>query len=134
ALAIQEKALGANHTDVARTLYNLALMYLLQGKYAAAAAREYLPLSNEIRCFRIVSGALRSTRSSDCLLSSSYQRLGNLRPEARAKLQDGRTSGCAHDDAAKFELSLRSSAASSGRILLDASRLPNADRTESASG
>ena len=36
ALAIQEKALGADHPDVARTLNNLAVVYEAQGKYADA--------------------------------------------------------------------------------------------------
>ena len=36
ALAIREKALGANHPDVARTLDNLAIVYWAQGKYAEA--------------------------------------------------------------------------------------------------
>jgi CHAT domain-containing protein/Tfp pilus assembly protein PilF len=38
ALAIKEKALGANHPNVATTLNNLANVYQLQGKYADAAA------------------------------------------------------------------------------------------------
>lgn len=36
ALAIREKALGADHVDVAVTLNNLADLYRLQGKFAAA--------------------------------------------------------------------------------------------------
>ena len=38
ALAIREKALGADHPDVAETLYNLAVVYRPQGKYADAEA------------------------------------------------------------------------------------------------
>ena len=34
ALAIREKALGANHSDVGQTLNNLALVYRAQGKYS----------------------------------------------------------------------------------------------------
>jgi tetratricopeptide (TPR) repeat protein len=34
ALAIREKALGANHPDVARTLHNLGNVYRAQGKYS----------------------------------------------------------------------------------------------------
>ena len=36
ALAIREKALGANHPDVGQTLNNLALVYRAQGKYSEA--------------------------------------------------------------------------------------------------
>jgi tetratricopeptide (TPR) repeat protein len=36
ALAIQEKALGAGHPEVAWTLNHLALAYKAQGKYAQA--------------------------------------------------------------------------------------------------
>jgi tetratricopeptide (TPR) repeat protein len=36
ALAIREKALGANHPDVGQTLNNLALVYWKQGKYSEA--------------------------------------------------------------------------------------------------
>src|SRR5262249_7907741 len=36
ALAIREKALGANHPNVGQTLNNLALVYLDQGKYSEA--------------------------------------------------------------------------------------------------
>ena len=36
ALAIREKVLGANHSDVGQTLNNLALVYRDQGKYSEA--------------------------------------------------------------------------------------------------
>jgi tetratricopeptide (TPR) repeat protein len=37
-LAIYEKALGADHPDVATSLNNLALLYQVQGNYAEAAS------------------------------------------------------------------------------------------------
>ena len=36
ALVVQEKALGADHSEVAASLNNLALLYWSQGRYAAA--------------------------------------------------------------------------------------------------